>query len=110
MQSIASAGPFWTDCAAWIGCRAVPGKRTAGKARKPRTKEPAARRRHREIVTLYYQRELSMKQIGAILQVHESRVSQLHSAAITRLRKVLAGNAVGSPRSEEHTPELQSRL
>ena len=65
-------------------------------------------RRHREIVTLYYQRELSMKQIGTILQVHESRVSQLHSAAITRLRKVLAGNAVGSPTACKKPPQRYS--
>ncbi|MBI4480189.1 MAG: sigma-70 family RNA polymerase sigma factor [Acidobacteria bacterium] len=65
-------------------------------------------RRHREIVTLYYQRELSMKQIGAILRVHESRVSQLHSAAITRLRKVLAGNAVGPPTPCKKPPQRYS--
>ena len=57
-------------------------------------------RRHQQILDLYYQHELSMRQIGAILQVHESRVSQLHAAALTRLRRDLSGrgDASFSPR------------
>lgn len=47
-------------------------------------------RRHRTVMKLYYQQELSMKQIGQILRVHESRISQLHAAAIRRLRIALA--------------------
>ena len=47
-------------------------------------------RRHRTVIELYYQQELSMKRIGEILQVHESRISQLHAAAIKRLRVALA--------------------
>ena len=47
-------------------------------------------RRHRAVMKLYYQQELSMKQIGQILRVHESRISQLHAAAIKRLRIALA--------------------
>jgi RNA polymerase sigma factor for flagellar operon FliA len=47
--------------------------------------------RHRRVIDLYYRRELSMKQIGDLLRVHESRVSQLHAAAIQRLRKQLGG-------------------
>ncbi len=42
--------------------------------------------REREIVTLYHKREWTMKQIGARLRIDESRVSQLHSAAVERLR------------------------
>ncbi len=37
-------------------------------------------------LTLYYQEELNLKEIGAVLEVGESRVSQLHSQAIKRLR------------------------
>ena len=48
-------------------------------------------RRHRQILDLYYQREMSMRQIGAILQVHESRISQLRAAAVARLRRELSG-------------------
>ncbi|MDP2734924.1 MAG: sigma-70 family RNA polymerase sigma factor, partial [bacterium] len=36
--------------------------------------------RHRQVIYLYYQQQLNMKEIAAILNVHESRVSQIHSA------------------------------
>ncbi len=42
--------------------------------------------RERKIVSLYYEEEMSMKQIGEELGIDESRVSQLHSAAIVHLR------------------------
>ena len=42
--------------------------------------------RERLIVTLYYQQDLTMKQIAARLDVDESRVSQLHSAALQQLK------------------------
>ena len=48
-------------------------------------------RRNRKLLYLYYYRELSMKQIGRSLKVHESRVSQLHALTIERLRNILAG-------------------
>ncbi|MBW7983868.1 RNA polymerase sigma factor FliA [Enterobacillus tribolii] len=42
--------------------------------------------REKLVLTLYYQEELNLKEIGAVLDVGESRVSQLHSQAIKRLR------------------------
>jgi RNA polymerase sigma factor for flagellar operon FliA len=42
--------------------------------------------RERLILSLYYQQELSMKQIAARLSVDESRISQLHTAALLRLK------------------------
>lgn len=42
--------------------------------------------RERTIITLYDSQEMTMKQIGARLRIDESRVSQLHSAAVERLR------------------------
>jgi RNA polymerase sigma factor FliA len=42
--------------------------------------------REQLILSLYYARENTMKQIGAKLKIDESRVSQLHSAALNRLR------------------------
>jgi RNA polymerase sigma factor for flagellar operon FliA len=42
--------------------------------------------REQLILSLYYQQELSMKQIAARLGVHESRISQLHTAALLRLK------------------------
>lgn len=46
--------------------------------------------RKRQVITLYYFEELTMKEIGARLRVGESRVSQLHSAAIEQLRPRVA--------------------
>ncbi|MNE55253.1 RNA polymerase sigma factor FliA [compost metagenome] len=46
--------------------------------------------REKMVLTLYYQEELNLKEIGAVLDVGESRVSQLHSQAIKRLRARLA--------------------
>ncbi len=42
--------------------------------------------RERQIIELYYRHDLTMKQIGRKLGIDESRVSQLHSAALVRLR------------------------
>ncbi|MCL5255381.1 MAG: RNA polymerase sigma factor FliA [Gammaproteobacteria bacterium] len=41
------------------------------------------------VMALYYQEELNLKEIGAVLDVSESRVSQLHSQAIKRIRAVV---------------------
>ena len=41
--------------------------------------------RHRQVILLYYQQELTMKQIAEILEITESRVSQLHSSALFNL-------------------------
>ncbi len=41
------------------------------------------------ILNLYYYEKLTLKEIGKILEVSESRVSQLHSRAIIRLRENL---------------------
>ncbi len=43
------------------------------------------------VLKLYYFNELTMKEVGKILGVTESRVSQLHSAAVLRLRGLLEG-------------------
>lgn len=42
--------------------------------------------RERMVVTLYYYEGLTLKEIGKVLGVTESRVSQLHTRAIVRLR------------------------
>lgn len=41
------------------------------------------------VLALYYQEELTLREIGQVLEVSESRVCQLHSRAIARLRKEL---------------------
>ena len=42
--------------------------------------------RERQILTLYYQEELTLAEIGAVIGVGESRVSQLRTQAIARIR------------------------
>ena len=42
--------------------------------------------RERTLLSLYYEQELTMKEISAVLEVSESRVCQLHSRALHRLR------------------------
>jgi RNA polymerase sigma factor for flagellar operon FliA len=46
--------------------------------------------REKTIISLYYVEELNLKEIGAVLEVSESRVSQVLSATIKQLRKNLA--------------------
>jgi len=41
------------------------------------------------VLTLYYYEGLTLKQIGAVLEVSESRICQLHSRAIMHLKKEL---------------------
>lgn len=42
--------------------------------------------RERLLLSLYYEQELNLREIGAVLEVSQSRVCQLHSQAISRLR------------------------
>jgi RNA polymerase sigma factor for flagellar operon FliA len=42
--------------------------------------------RERKLLALYYKEDLTMKEVGAVLGIGEGRVSQLHSAAMARLR------------------------
>ena len=46
-----------------------------------------------KVLNLYYYEELTLKEIGAVLEVTESRVCQIHSAAVKQLRKVMQGGA-----------------
>jgi RNA polymerase sigma factor FliA len=46
--------------------------------------------RERLVLSLYYEHELNLKEIGAVLKVTESRVCQLHGQALLRLRALLA--------------------
>jgi RNA polymerase sigma factor for flagellar operon FliA len=43
------------------------------------------------VIQLYYFEELSLKEIAEILKVSESRISQIHSKAIRKIRKKLNG-------------------
>lgn len=47
--------------------------------------------REKLVITLYYYEELTLREIGEVLGVTESRVSQLHTKAILRLKARLTG-------------------
>lgn len=49
--------------------------------------------RARAVITLYYYRDLTMKEIGRRLSLTEGRVSQIHSQAILKLREQVAERA-----------------
>ncbi|HZL25069.1 MAG TPA: FliA/WhiG family RNA polymerase sigma factor [Acidobacteriaceae bacterium] len=55
--------------------------------------------KERLVLTLYYFEELTMKEIGITLGVVESRVSQIHSSAVVRLR-----SALGAPKAQAKRP------
>ena len=42
--------------------------------------------KEKTVVTLYYYEELTLKEISLIMKVSESRISQLHTKAIMRMR------------------------
>jgi RNA polymerase sigma factor for flagellar operon FliA len=49
------------------------------------------------VMSLYYDEELNLKEIGAVLGVSESRVCQIHGQALARLRSRLASMARPDP-------------
>jgi RNA polymerase sigma factor FliA len=55
--------------------------------------------REREVLALYHFEELTMKEVGAALGIGESRVSQIHTAALLRLRVRLRELLDRAPRS-----------
>jgi RNA polymerase sigma factor for flagellar operon FliA len=50
--------------------------------------------KEQQVISLYYKEELTMKEIAAVLDIGESRVSQLHSAALKKLRAALEAACV----------------
>lgn len=53
--------------------------------------------REKMLMGLYYEEELNLKEIGAVMGVSESRVSQLHTQAVARLRASLREQAWTGP-------------
>ena len=47
--------------------------------------------REKMMMALYYEEELNLREIGEVLGVSESRVCQVHTQAIARLRSRLLG-------------------
>ena len=50
--------------------------------------------REKLMMALYYEQDLNLREIGAVMGISESRVCQLHSQAVTRLRSRLIGAGV----------------
>jgi len=55
--------------------------------------------RYQKVVSLYYSGEMTMKEIGGILGINESRVSQIHKAALEKMQVVLQNNGISSPQA-----------
>jgi len=51
--------------------------------------------KERLVLSLYYFDELTMKEVGKVLSLTESRISQLHTQAVLRLRGKLKAHLVG---------------
>jgi RNA polymerase sigma factor for flagellar operon FliA len=67
--------------------------------------------RERLVMTLYYYEETTMKEIGLILGVVESRISQIHASAVLHLRARLADfNARQEPSSGRPAVHLDRGL
>ena len=64
--------------------------------------------RERLVMTLYYYEETTMKEIGLILDVVESRVSQIHASAILHLRARLS--ALATIEESRHERTLPDRV
>jgi RNA polymerase sigma factor for flagellar operon FliA len=56
--------------------------------------------KERKVLALYYLEEMTMKEVGAILDIGESRVSQIHTAALIRLRARLATSGKSSKEAD----------
>jgi RNA polymerase sigma factor for flagellar operon FliA len=65
--------------------------------------------RERLVMTLYYYEESTMKEIGLILGVLESRVSQIHASAVLHLRRELSRFSRRQRDSHEAKPAKQLR-
>jgi RNA polymerase sigma factor for flagellar operon FliA len=53
--------------------------------------------RYQKVVLLYYTKEMTMKEIGGILGINESRVSQIHKTALEKMAAALHSAGIHSP-------------
>jgi RNA polymerase sigma factor for flagellar operon FliA len=53
-------------------------------------------KRHQEVVTMYYTKDMSMIEIARVLSVNESRISQIHKAALAKMAAVLKNTGIAS--------------
>jgi RNA polymerase sigma factor FliA len=52
--------------------------------------------RYQKVVMMYYTHELTMKEIGGLLGINESRVSQIHKSALEKMAVALQENGISS--------------
>jgi RNA polymerase sigma factor for flagellar operon FliA len=55
--------------------------------------------RYQKVVFLYYTNEMTMKEIGGVLGINESRVSQIHKTALERMQSALQEAGIHSSRA-----------
>ena len=55
--------------------------------------------RYQKVVTLYYTRDMTMKEIGSLMGINESRVSQIHKTALEKLAVALQSAGIKSSAS-----------
>ena len=53
--------------------------------------------RYQRVVFLYYTNDMTMKEIGDVLGVNESRVSQIHKTALRKMAVALQSEGINSP-------------
>jgi RNA polymerase sigma factor for flagellar operon FliA len=62
------------------------------------------------VVTLYYYEELTMKEIGVVLGVEQSRVSQIQASVVLHLRaRLSAPRRPSEPRQHPNSPKTVSK-
>ncbi len=52
--------------------------------------------RYRQVVQLYYAKEMTMREIGDLMGINESRVSQIHKSALQKMAAVLQAAGIES--------------
>ncbi|MBI1789285.1 MAG: FliA/WhiG family RNA polymerase sigma factor [Acidobacteria bacterium] len=52
--------------------------------------------RYQKVVVMYYTNDMTMKEIGGLLGINESRVSQIHKTALEKMATVLQANGIHS--------------
>jgi RNA polymerase sigma factor for flagellar operon FliA len=55
--------------------------------------------RYQKVVLLYYTKEMTMKEIGGIMGINESRVSQIHKTALEKMAAALHQAGIHSPQA-----------
>lgn len=91
LDELNSVGEAWIDSVHDQG--EVPEQHTAGENFRGDLAVAIDRlpKREKLVMSLYYDEDLNLREIGQVLEVSESRVCQLHGQAMVRLRGMLQG-------------------